>query len=79
MSLLSEAAQWVAVWAELNSLTLKANKTKAIVFGSLHTVKLFNNMKIPSITINAAGEQVQFVDEVVSFGVVLDSTLSWGS
>ena len=35
-------------------------------------------MNIPSITVNAVGEQVQFVNEVVSLGVVLDSTLSRG-
>ena len=75
---LSEAAQRVATWVELISLTLNANKTKAIVFGSSHTIKLFNSMRIPRITVNAAGEQVQFVNEVVSLGVVLGSTLSWG-
>ena len=63
---------------ELNSLTINALKNKAIVFGSAHTIKLFKGLEIPCITINNAGEQVQFVDEVTSLGVVLDSTPSWG-
>ena len=76
VNLLSESAQRVATWADLNSLTLNANKIKAIVVGSSHTIKLFN---IPSITVNLASEQVQFVNEVVSLGIVLDSALSLGS
>ena len=76
--LLSEAAKKVATWAQLNSLTLNASKTKAIVFGTAHTIRLFKSLEIPSLTINNAGDQAQFVDEVTSLGVVLDSTLSWG-
>ena len=76
-NLLSEAAQWVATWAKLSSLTLNAYKTKAIVFGSSLTIKLFNSMKIWSTMVIAAGEQVQFVNGVVSLGVVRDSTFSW--
>ena len=76
VNLLSEVARRVATWAGLNSLTLNGNKTKAIVFGSSHTIKLFDSMKIPSITVNGAGEQVQFVNEVASLGVK-DNTSSW--
>ena len=46
---------------------------------NLHVLiySVFNGMKIPNITVKAADEKVQFVNKVVSFGVVLDSTLSW--
>ena len=61
----------------LNFLTLNAMKIKAIVFGTSHTIRLFKILNIPSIAINNLGEQVQFVDEAVSLGVVLYSTLNW--
>ena len=71
--LLSEAAKKVATWAQLNSLTLNASKTKAIVFGTAYTIRLFKSLEIPSLTINNAGHQAQFVNEVTSLGVVLVS------
>ena len=77
INLLSEASRIVAAWAKLNFLTLNAKKTKAIVFGTSHTVKLFRDLQIQKITINDDGDQTDFVDEVVSLGVTLDSTLSW--
>lgn len=77
--MLSESARVVAAWAEHNCLTLNAKKTKAIVFGTAHTIKLFKDLQISKITINNAGEQTDFVDEVVSLGVTLDNTLSWES
>ena len=77
--LLSEAAKKVATLAQLNSLTLNASKTKAIVFGTAYTIRLFKSLEILSLAIKNAGDQAQFVDEVTSLGVVLDSTLSWGT
>ena len=77
INLLSEAAKKVAAWARLNCLTVNTMKTKAIVFGSSHSIRLFKCLKISSIVINNLGEQVQFVNEVVSLGIVLDSTVSW--
>ena len=68
--LLSEAAKKVATWAQLNSLTLNASKSKAIVFGTAYTIRLFKSLEIPSLTINNSGDQVQFVDEVTSLGIV---------
>ena len=79
ISLLSEAAKKLSILAGLNCLTLNAMKTKAIVFGSSHNIRLFKSLNIPSIAINNVGKQVQFGDEVVSLGIVLDSTLSWTS
>ena len=74
---LSESARIVAAWATSNYLTLNARKTKAIVFGTTHAIKIFKEMQITNITINNAGEQTEFVDEVLSICVILDSTLSW--
>ena len=62
INLLSEAAKKVAVWTDLDFLTLNAMKTKAIVFETSHTIRLFKSLNIPSIAINNLGEQLQFVD-----------------
>ena len=75
--LLSDSAQIVAAWAESNCLTLNTKKTKAIVFRTSHKVKILKNLELTKITINDAGEQTEFVDEFLSLGVILDSTLSW--
>ena len=48
-----------------------------MVFGISHTVKIFKNLEITKITINDAGEQTEFIDEVLSLGVILGRTLSW--
>ena len=61
-----EAAKKVAAWADLYFLTINAMKTKAIVFGPPYNIRLFKGLNTPSIPINNLGEQVQFVDEVVS-------------
>ena len=77
IQMLFDLAQIVALWAELNDLTLNPKKTKSIVFGTAHTIKLFKDLQAPFITINNAGNQTEFVNEIISLGVVLDNTLSW--
>ena len=77
IQMLSDLARIVAQWAKLNDLTLNPKKTKAIIFGTAHTIKLFKNLQAPFITINNAGDQSEFVNEIISLGVVLDNTLSW--
>ena len=77
IAILSCYAKRVATWAETNCLALNTKKTQAIVFGSPNTVKLFKDLNIPSIEVNSSGHTVPFVDEVISLGVSLDSTLSW--
>ena len=42
----SESAKTVAAWAEFNSLTLNTKKTKAIVFGTTNTIKIFKGLQI---------------------------------
>ena len=74
---LSDLARMIAVWAELNHLTLNPKKTKAIIFGTAHIIKLFKELQTLKIKINNTGDQTEFVNEVVSLGVMLDSTLSW--
>ena len=73
---LSDSAKIVALWAEINSLALNTKKTQAIVFGSSHTLKIFKNLNIPSISIYSIGDNVSFVNTVSNLGVILDSTLS---
>ena len=74
---LSDLARMVAVWVEHNHLTLDPKKTKAIIFGTAPTIKLFKDLQTPKITINNTGDQTKFVNEIISLGVILDSTLSW--
>ena len=73
---ITETARTIANWASRNSLTLNTTKTRAIIFGSSHTVRLFNNLNYPGISI-ADGENIKFVNEIKSLGVILDNTLSW--
>ena len=74
---LSNSAIKVATWAVNNSLALNTSKTKAIVFGSSATQRSFKKLNLPSIIVNDSGTSVPFVNEVLSLGVLLDSTLSW--
>ena len=74
---ISSYAKKVATWAENNCLVLNTKKTQAIVFGSSHTVKLFNDLNISGIEVHSNGDSVPFVDEVTSLGILLDSTLPW--
>ena len=73
---LSDLARIVAEWAELNDLTLNSKKSKAIIFRTAHTIKLSKYLQAPYITINNAGDQMEFVNEIISLGVVLESTLA---
>ena len=65
------------MWAELNHLTLNPKKTNAIHFGATHTIKLFNDLQTPKITINNTGDQTEFFNEIISFDVIVDNTFSW--
>ena len=52
-------------------------QTKAIVFGTSHAIKPFKDLQISKITINKAGEQTEFFDEVlISLRGILNNTLS---
>ena len=51
----SDLARIIAEWAEFNDLTLNPKKTKAIIFGTAHTIKLLKDLQAPFITINNAG------------------------
>ena len=76
LSCLTEAARIVAARTSRNFLTLNSNKTRAIIFGFFRTIELFNSLEYPGISITEA-ETVEFVSEIRSLGVILDSTLSW--
>ena len=76
IQLLTNLAHKVSAWSELNRISLNVKKTKAILFGSTHTVGLFNKLNVSYIVINNNGDLVPFVEEVISLGVILDSTLS---
>ena len=76
-AILSNSVHRVSKWAELNHLTLNAKKCYSIIFGTRYTIKLFQELNISHISINENGDLVPFVTEITSFGVILDSTLSW--
>ena len=61
----------------LRTKSLNTKKTRAIVFGSPITLRLFKRWGISKLTISNNGEKTQFVIEVLSLGMSLDSTLSW--
>ena len=69
IQLLSDSARKVADWTAVNGLTLNAKNTKAIVFGSPHTFKLFKNLGVNELSINNSGDKTQFVVEILSLGV----------
>ena len=71
----TEAARVVVEWASRNSLTLNTKNTRAIVFGSSHTVGLFDSLYYAGINI-AEGKTVKFVSDIKSLGVIIDNTLS---
>ena len=73
---ITETARTIANWASRNFVTLNTTKTRAIIFGFSHTVRLFNKLNHPGISI-ADGENIKFVNEIKSLGVILDNTLSW--
>ena len=50
---------------------------EAIFFGTAHTIKLFKDLQTSNITIKNARDQTEFVNEIISLGVILDNTLSW--
>ena len=77
IDLLTDAAHKVSTWAELNILSLNFKKTKAIVFGTSHTIGQFKKLGILDIVVNGKGDTVSFADEVLSLEVILDDTLSW--
>ena len=74
---ITQAVAQVTAWASANCLRLNAGKTKAIIFGTTHTVKQVKAMNLEGISLG--GEVIPFSDEVVSLGVVLQNTLSWKS
>ena len=73
---LSDFAKMVSVWPELNHLTLNPKKTKAIIFGTAHTIKLSKQLQTSKITINNTGNQTEFVNAIISLGLIVDNTLS---
>ena len=76
-ALLPNSANTVSKRAELNHLTLNAKKCYSIIFGTHHTIKLFQELNISHISINENGDLVPFVTEITSLGVILDNTFSW--
>ena len=71
----SADANAVINWARGNGLTPNLMKTKAIIFGSDHYLKILNSLQIYSINID--GSYVPFEQTVKNLGVTLSNNLSW--
>ena len=63
-------------WARDASLQINESKTKAIFFGTAYRVKQLKDLNLPGNNLGD-GSLVPFVDEAMSLGVVLDSSLTW--
>ena len=74
LTIITEAARMVADLACRNLLTLNTNKTRVIIVGSSHAVRLFDSLGHPGTCV-ANGGTIQFVIEIMSLGVILDDTL----
>ena len=73
---LSFAARKVSEWATGASLRLNATKTKAMFFGTEYRVRTLKGLNLPGVELGD-GVLVPFVDEALSLGVILDSSLTW--
>ena len=73
---LSFAARKVSEWAAGASLHLNAAKTKAMFFGTEYRVRTLKDINLPGVELGD-GVLVPFVDEALSLGVILDSSLTW--
>jgi hypothetical protein len=62
----------IADWFNDNNLTLNIKKTKLMIFGSRHTLDLFNG-----ITLHYDNEIIEKVDKFKYLGVIFDPLLSW--
>ena len=67
----------VTIWETAQGLSLNASKTKAIIFGSPANLQFLSNKLIPALTVN--NQQIPFVNQVESLGIVLTSDLSWNA
>ena len=72
----------VTIWATIQGLSaqglsLNASKTKAIIFGSPANLQFLSNKVIPALTVS--NQQIPFVNQVKSLGIVLTSDLLWNA
>ena len=75
---LSSTARKISDWAESVKLRLNQDKTKVIYFGTSTFVNRLNSLKYPGVDLGN-GINIPFEHEVKSFGVLLESKLSWES
>ena len=71
LATISATAEQISSWAKTNRFRLNADKTKAIIFGSSHLLKLMKALNLTGVSI--VGEVIPFSDDVVSLGLVLQS------
>ena len=74
IEMFSDLVRMVPTWTKHNYLLLISKKMKAILFGTATTVKLFEELHITYITTANTGDLSEFVDEIVSLGIILNNT-----
>ena len=67
----------MSAWTTNNALSINVNKTKAIIFGSNHNIKILRSMIYLSGIEIQDNVSIPFVDTVTNLGVVMDSKLTW--
>ncbi|CAG5090608.1 Protein of unknown function [Cotesia congregata] len=68
-------AQAVADWARENDLEINYKKTKVMILGSKHKLKLLENFELPEIIID--GNVIPYTNSTKHLGVHLSNNLSW--
>jgi hypothetical protein len=64
----------IEAWASSNSLSLNAQKTKAVLLGS---AKYVNNLPPSLIHLHLNGVQIEVTTKVTNLGICVTNTLSW--
>ena len=62
-------------WAKRLGISVNANKTKAMICGSAHNLKLLETMSYPPIIVN--GLAIPFSNVASNLGVLITSDLTW--
>ena len=74
---IAEAVQAISWYAKENGLKLNLSKSKVLIMGRDSYVRNIDLSRLPVISVD--GVSIPYVDDARNLGVMLTSSLSWGS